>query len=422
MPAPDREDATGTSTSVDSPAMGTDNGSAARDEPTVCANCSHSFVGTYCPNCGQKRGSSVTVLDLVSGFFREVMDLEGGFWPTAKGLTLSPGRTLQRYLSGARRSYMHPGRYLLASIVIATLVMQAMTWAGITAETSIVDRATGAAAEDTTTTEMNTEAGETTETDTTSAAYRLGYQFGRLLRPAVEPDGPSDQEPDSAPAQPSQESGDTSAEPPGGDREAGPDDSETETSAQSYLNEFFSLLGDHYFRMTMSVTMAFFLGLLYRRLFRASLPTIPLAIALGLFITAHFTILETLIAAPIQVGTFLPTGEPLDTPTNLWGTIGFLLWCGIAAGSAFGTSWRSRETWWAGLKGLSGAVVAYLDAIATLLFLLGGYAAVRSLWSGSGGMENPVLTAIFVLIGVLGILLLFTPHLALIAVQRLRNR
>jgi hypothetical protein len=413
MPASDHEDATGTSTSVDSPATGTDNGAAARDKPTVCANCSHSFAGTYCPNCGQKRGAAVTVLDLVSGFFREVMDLEGGFWPTVKGLTLHPGRTLQRYLSGARRSYMHPGRYLLASIVIATLVMQAMTWAGITAETSITEEASGAAAPDTTT-------AETTVTDTTSAAYQIGYQLGRLLRPEVEPDGPGGQNPDSARAEPPPESEITSGASSGDAREANPDDSEP--SAQSYLNEFFSLLGDHYFRMTMSVTVAFFLGLVYRRLFRASLPTIPLAIALGLFITAHFTILETLIAAPIQVGTYLPTGEPLDTPTNLLGTIGFLLWCGIAAGSAFGTSWRSRETWWAGLKGLGGAVAAYLDAIATLLLLIGGYAAVRSLWSGSGGMENPVLMAILALIGAVGILLLFTPHLALIAVQRLRRR
>jgi hypothetical protein len=54
--------------------------------------------------------------------------------------------------------------------------------------------------------------------------------------------------------------------------------------------------------------------------------------------------------------------------------------------------------------------------------LIGGYAAVRSLWSGSGGMENPVLMAILALIGAVGILLLFTPHLALIAVQRLRRR
>ena len=95
MPVSDREDAAGTSTSADSPATGTDNGSA-RDERTVCANCSNLFAGTYCPNCGQKRGAAVTVLDLVSGFFREVMDLEGGFWPTVKGLTLHPGRTLQR--------------------------------------------------------------------------------------------------------------------------------------------------------------------------------------------------------------------------------------------------------------------------------------------------------------------------------------
>jgi hypothetical protein len=346
------------------------------------------------------------------------MDLEGGFWPTVKGLTLHPGRTLQRYLSGARRSFMHPGRYLLASIVIATLVMQAMTWAGITAETSIVDRATGAA-EDTPTTEMNTETGET---DTTSAAYRLGYQLGHLLGPEVEPYGPGGQDSDSARAEPPPGSEDTPGASSGDDRKAGPDTSETEPSDQSYFDEFLSLLGDHYFRMTMSVTMAFFLGLLYRRLFRASLPTTSLAIALGLFITAHITILEAILTVPVTIGQYLYAGGPIDGEASIWGTVGFLLWCGLAAGSAFGPSWRSRETWWAGLKGLGGAVVAYLDAIATLLLLIGGYALVRSLWSGSGGMENPVLTAIFVVIGGLGILLLFTPHLALIAVQRLRNR
>jgi len=414
MPASDREDAAGTASPVDPAEQPENNGSPDADASVVCANCSHSFAGTYCPNCGQKRGSSVTVLDLVSGFFREVMDLEGGFWPTVKGLTLHPGRTLQRYLSGARRSYMHPGRYLLAAIVVSTLVMQGLTWAGVTTETSITEEASGTAAPDTT-------SAETTVTDTTSTAYQIGYRLGRLMRTEVEPDGPGGQDPDSTPAPPAQGSEDASGASSGDDREAGPDASETEASDQSYLNEFFSLLGDHYFRMTLAVTVAFFLGLTYRRLFSSSLQKIAPAVALGLFMTAHITILEAILTVPVTIGRYFYADGPIDSEASIWGTVGFLLWCGLAAGSAFGSSWRSRETWWAGLKGLGGAVVAYLDAIGTLLLLIGGYALVRSLWSGTGGVENPILTAVLFAVGIVGILLLFAPHLALVLVQRLRS-
>lgn len=59
--------------------------------------------------------------DVVSGFFQELVDLERGFWPTFKGLLFRPRTTLYEYVSGNRKQFSHPGRYLMAVIVLACL-------------------------------------------------------------------------------------------------------------------------------------------------------------------------------------------------------------------------------------------------------------------------------------------------------------
>jgi len=419
MPASDPDDTAGTDSPVDSSEQPANNGSPGGDASVVCANCSHRFDGTYCPDCGQKRDASVTVLDLVSGFFREVMDLEGGFWPTVKGLTLRPGRTLQRYLSGARRSYMHPGRYLLASIVIATLVVQAMTATGVTTDTEIGSVVTEAPVADTASTEA-------TEPDTTSAAYQLGYQFGRLMRPEVEPGETRRADPDAAADGQEKSRPNAAATPSGGPSTDPPTDpstseetttEETPDSAESYFAEFLTLLGDHYFRMGMSVAMAFFLGLVYLHLFPGSISGIAPAVAVGLFVTAHSTILETVLLSPFKVAIHLYQGESVDPSNGSLGMILFLLWCAAASALAFGRTWRDGRTWWTGLKGLAGGVVAFLDAVGLLLLAVALYSGTRFLWSG-GTIEHPVLSAVLIGAGGAVILLLFAPHLSLVLIRR----
>jgi hypothetical protein len=71
------------------------------------------------------------VLGVLSVFFRELVDIEGGLWPSMWALTARPGVALSRYLSGARQGLMHPGRYLLASIVVAFGTDRAFTWLGM---------------------------------------------------------------------------------------------------------------------------------------------------------------------------------------------------------------------------------------------------------------------------------------------------
>lgn len=96
-----------------------------------CQNCSRRFVGNYCPNCGQEADPPDSVLGALSIFFRELIDIEGGLGPTLWGLTARPGHVLARYIGGARQRLMHPGRYLLAAIVVAFGTRQVFTWLGI---------------------------------------------------------------------------------------------------------------------------------------------------------------------------------------------------------------------------------------------------------------------------------------------------
>jgi len=91
-------------------------------ETKECPNCGRIFAGNYCPSCGQEADSSISFLDVVSGFFREPVDLESGVGPTFVGLTLAPGKTLRRYLEGERKQFATPGRYLLGAAVVSALL------------------------------------------------------------------------------------------------------------------------------------------------------------------------------------------------------------------------------------------------------------------------------------------------------------
>ena len=95
-----------------------------------CPNCGHEFTGNYCPECGQEADPSATVVEVIGGFFRELVDLEHGFWPTFVGLTLRPGAVLRDYLSGVRAGLISPGRYLLAAVVVDVGDDRLFAWIG----------------------------------------------------------------------------------------------------------------------------------------------------------------------------------------------------------------------------------------------------------------------------------------------------
>lgn len=343
-------------------------------ETTTCPNCSRRFVGTYCPNCGQKNRPA-SVLDLVSGLLREVVDLDGGFWPTLKGLTLRPGLTLRRYLQGARRSYMHPGRYLLTAIIVATLATQGLGKMGLTTGDDSADPASeGAASSDSV-----SATAESVPTDTSSFGHRIGYVLGEIGEVTAT-------EEDADPA------------------EAG---------------SLFSALGNHYVRMLLAVTMALFLGLVYRRMFPSAFPRMAPALALAMFVMGHVILLKHALSTSVTVFQYVRTGGPVEpTPISLWLAL-LLLGNGIAAGACFGPN---GSTWRAGLKGGIAATIALIDTTALLIFMLFIYESGRSFWAPGVISPHPFKVLVLAAVLVLPVLILFLPHLGLVLYRRFRPK
>jgi len=125
---PDGDAITGTSSSAPS-------GSAQPPAvPETCANCGRTFVGDYCPACGQRAGSELSVIGILGGFVRELIDTERGLWRTFRDLTLHPGTAVRAYLAGARRPFTSPGRYLLVGAIVVTVASAALQ--GIGAQSS----------------------------------------------------------------------------------------------------------------------------------------------------------------------------------------------------------------------------------------------------------------------------------------------
>jgi len=112
----------------------------------ACSNCGRTFVGDYCPECGQKAGQELSTAEVIGGFFREFVDVERGFWATLKALTIRPGPALRTYLGGAHARLMSPGRYLLAAVVLCYGVDRVLTWGG--ARASLTDQMPGRVPED----------------------------------------------------------------------------------------------------------------------------------------------------------------------------------------------------------------------------------------------------------------------------------
>lgn len=102
-------------------------------ETETCANCGRAFTGDYCPSCGQRASDELSVVSILGGFARELLDTERGLWRTFRDLTLRPGTTVQRYLQGERRPFTSPGRYLLVGALIATGTDAALRGVGATA-------------------------------------------------------------------------------------------------------------------------------------------------------------------------------------------------------------------------------------------------------------------------------------------------
>jgi Protein of unknown function (DUF3667). len=76
--------------------------------------------------------SELSILHILGGFVRELVDTERGLWRTLRDLTLHPGTAVQAYLAGSRRPFTSPGRYLLVGALVVTVISTTLQGIGAT--------------------------------------------------------------------------------------------------------------------------------------------------------------------------------------------------------------------------------------------------------------------------------------------------
>lgn len=93
----------------------------------MCKTCAAPVAGPYCVECGQKViQQRITMRSLSADFFRQLTDLDRGFWHTVLMLFRNPGKVIRDYIGGSTVRYAPPLRYLLIWVTISFLVYVSM--------------------------------------------------------------------------------------------------------------------------------------------------------------------------------------------------------------------------------------------------------------------------------------------------------
>lgn len=89
-----------------------------------CLNCGEQIEAQFCPHCGQKSITArFTILYLLKRAFIHTMDLDGPFLSTMLSLFKRPGHAIREYVNGKRVSFFDPGKLLVLTGAISTIVV-----------------------------------------------------------------------------------------------------------------------------------------------------------------------------------------------------------------------------------------------------------------------------------------------------------
>ena len=91
----------------------------------TCRNCGSPVHEIYCGHCGQSsRTGRLDLRQLYSQAVDALVDWDGRWWSTFRGLSQQPGRVAAEYVAGRRLAYVPPLRYCLLALVVALLANQ----------------------------------------------------------------------------------------------------------------------------------------------------------------------------------------------------------------------------------------------------------------------------------------------------------
>ncbi|MBC7845068.1 MAG: DUF3667 domain-containing protein [Flavobacterium sp.] len=92
-------------------------------ELITCKNCGHQYEGYYCNICRQSADTNrITWKEILDHFFQVFIDVDRGFFYTAKELFLRPGITIYDYLQGKRIVHFNPIMFLILLGGIASVL------------------------------------------------------------------------------------------------------------------------------------------------------------------------------------------------------------------------------------------------------------------------------------------------------------
>lgn len=92
-------------------------------EETTCLNCSTTFVGNYCPHCGQSaKVKRLTIAQGVSDLIGIFTNFDSGFFHTCWELIYRPGYMIRDFLNGHRKEYIKPLQLIFILATIMTVM------------------------------------------------------------------------------------------------------------------------------------------------------------------------------------------------------------------------------------------------------------------------------------------------------------
>lgn len=97
-----------------------------------CKNCTQSFEGNYCPNCGQSAEEHrINFHYFIHDVPHSVFHIDGGFFYTLRMLFSKPGVMIRQYVEGQRVKHFRPFAYVMIMTAISTLLVKVLEWARI---------------------------------------------------------------------------------------------------------------------------------------------------------------------------------------------------------------------------------------------------------------------------------------------------
>lgn len=93
-------------------------------EDNKCSICSEKVIGTYCSNCGQKKGGKPTnIFQLLLDFVEQVISIQKSDFATMLQVVKRPRFIIDNYHNGNIGYYSSPGKVMLFAILILIIHM-----------------------------------------------------------------------------------------------------------------------------------------------------------------------------------------------------------------------------------------------------------------------------------------------------------